>query len=152
MNQATRDGITLGVALLGASLGILNFWRMMDRDRVHIRVVPRSYFHTNGGASGVCIEIINLGFIPITISQVGFTVNLKGQVFLHRSLIQDLPKRLEARTSFTAYLATGVEQDERFRSVVRAFAKTECGRRFTGSSIALRSYIKAARTAKQPSP
>lgn len=39
--MSTLAAITLGIALLGAVLGILNTWRSFDRDRVKLRVVPK---------------------------------------------------------------------------------------------------------------
>jgi hypothetical protein len=150
MDATLRDGITLGIALLGAGLGVINLWRSFDRDRVHIRVTPRGYV-TSRGQSGMCIEVINLGFIPVTITQVGFTIGNGDKWFVHRSLLEGLPVRLEPRTAFTAYLAAGEEKDEGFAGVRLAMVKTACGRMFTGNSAALRSYVQAARAAQKES-
>lgn len=151
MDAISREGITLAIALLGAVLGIINLWRAFDRDRVRVRVLPRSYV-TSHGDGGLCIEVINVGYIPITISQVGFDLSIRGKIFLHASLLKDLPKRLEPRTAFTAYLATGGEQDPAFAKVTRAFAKTACGCRFAANSKALSGVVKVARASAKKAP
>jgi hypothetical protein len=146
MSAITREGITLGIALLGAALGLINLWRAIDRDRLRVRVIPRGYI-TSHGESGVCIDVINLSFIPVTISQVGFDLK-SGEILLNATLQKDVPKRLEPRAAFTASLAAGVEKDPRFSTVTRAFARTACESRFTGTSKSLRGFIKAARASK----
>jgi len=97
----------------------------------------------------VCLEVINVGYVPITISQVGFDISIGRQIFLHAALLQELPKRLEPRAAFTAKPPTGVEKDPAFAVVTRAFAQTACGCRFTGTSKTLRGFVQAARAAAE---
>jgi len=141
-------GVAFG--LLGAVLGVLNTWRSFDRDRVRVRVVPLGYIQ-EGGVSGVCIEIVNLGFVPITVSQVGFTISGSDKQIIPLDLFyghgERLPHRLEARTAFTAYLRAGAEKHPRFATVKSAFVTTACGRRFTGRSKSLRRFVELARAA-----
>lgn len=135
----------LAFGLLGAVLGVINTWRAFDRDRVRLRVVPRFYI-TSFGEHGLCVEVINRGFVPVTVSQVAFDVGGR-QMWIHASLLKELPKRLEARTAFTASLAAGAEKDAAFARVRSALVRTACGCTFTGSSGSLRSVIKSARAA-----
>jgi hypothetical protein len=139
--------VTLSIALLGAALGLINLWRAIDRDRINLRVRPLGYMDSLGH-SGVCIEVINLSFFPVTITQVGFDLP-GGKIFIHARLQQELPKRRESRAAFTAYLPAGVEQNPVFGDVRRAFAKTACGCRFAVTSDSLRSFVKAARAAQK---
>lgn len=148
MDPATKDGITLGIALLGAALGLINLWRTFDRDRIKLRVLPQSYIHENGFA-GLCIEVVNISYIPITLKQIGFKIN-HAEKFI-QSIDAGflggvkLPHRLEPRASCTIFYPPGSEDAELFRHVTSAYAKTACGRIFSGRSPALGGYVKTAK-------
>lgn len=90
--------VTFGIALVGATLGILNFLIERSRTRVRLRVVPKlsylmkrgfdgeetwlsstvpdSRFQAKIGAESLpfrwSIEVVNLSEFPVSISQVGF--------------------------------------------------------------------------------
>lgn len=137
--------MTLAIALLGAVLGVINLWRAWDRDRVKLRVAAQAWVDSSG-QNGLGIEVINLSYFPVTVTQVGFDRSDR-QIYLHPALLKDLPKRLEARAAFTGYLPAGADEDENFALVTRAFAKTACGCRFTAGSAALRHAVQRARAA-----
>jgi hypothetical protein len=142
-------GVTLGIALLGAVLGIINTWRSFDRDRIRVKVTP-TWSIFQDGQWCLSIEIINLGYVPITISQVGYTLRTKKARYIFLPRLQNggfLPQRMEPRTSFTAIAPFGAENDEAMRDVRRAFAQTACNRTFTGNSPALRAHVKTSRAA-----
>ncbi len=75
--MSNMDGINLGIALLGAFLGIINFIieRMRDRFRLRVRL-KFSYMSDHAGNveknPGLAIEVVNLNQYPVTISEVGF--------------------------------------------------------------------------------
>lgn len=149
--KATQDAATLGLALLGAVLGVVNLWRAISRDRIKLRVVPKWYGSLATDDTGICIEVVNLGRFPVTIHKVGFTTTADREIFhLGTSALHgaSLPHRLEAGAAFTALLPAGAEHDEAFAFVRSAFARTACGKVFTGSSKALRHLVKVARTPK----
>ena len=157
-----KGSITLAIAITGAVTGILglvfnflNTWRAFDRDRVKLKVVPRwaiLYHPATGTDHLICVEITNLSFIPITISQVGFSVSDPKNhllAFIPAPNIGDkTPKRLEPRTSMTVYVPDNVSSGGQFRAVKKAFAKTECGRSFYGTSPALKGHVKKLREDK----
>jgi hypothetical protein len=82
--QAVKELVIFGVALLGAGLGVLNYWRTVTRDRVHLRVIPRSYI-TSLGESGICIEVVNVGYLPVTLTQIGFDLKAEKKILLEAS-------------------------------------------------------------------
>ena len=134
---------------VGAVLGILNTWRALVRDRIRLRVIPMSLYYDDG-REGFGIQVVNLSFFPITVKEVGFT--LRGRDERLTFLASDiggcqLPQRMEARTSFTARLP--VRTDNQWPFIHRAYADTECGRRFTGMSPALNRKIKQIGTARR---
>jgi hypothetical protein len=96
------DSITLITAIAGATfgligtfLGVLNTWRAFERDRIRLVIIPKVYLTTDSGtlaaerfneqfetdpiwkafhtqAKDLCIEVVNRGFLPVTIREVGF--------------------------------------------------------------------------------
>ena len=150
--KATQDAVTFALALLGAVLGVVNVWRAISRDRIKVRVSPQWYGSLATDDTGVCLEVVNLGYFPITISKVGFTtstadkeISYPGTFFLNG---ESFPHRLEPRAAITAFIPAGAEHDEVFAFVRSAFVKTACGKVFTGSSKVLRHHVKAARASK----
>lgn len=142
-------GLVFGV--LGTVFGIINTWRAILHDRVWVKVVPVWVGYGNG-AEGIGIQVVNLGFIPITITHIGFTLRDSDE---HMPFFpQDitgcrLPERMEARTCFTAFIPLAACNHPNFSRVHRAYADTACRRRFTGTSKALRQYVKGRGARKQ---
>jgi len=142
-------GSVFGV--LGATLGIINTWRAFDRDRVRLIVRPLWMLFPNKTHT-LCIEVINKGYVPVTVTQVGLTMRDKQKSFIF-DVVQpgdSLPKRLEPRTAVTFVAPSGTENDPRFSEVRAAFARTACECRFIGTSAALRAAISNARAVRLP--
>ena len=139
--------ITLSIAILGAALGVLNFWRSVVRDSYRVKVIPK--FWTSEASNGICIEVINLGNFDITIIEVGIQLRNDTRLAVHSCYTNTkrLPERLEARTSLTVYAAPGTEDDPRLAGGLYAYAKTSCGKRFKGRSGFLKQAIRKAGTA-----
>jgi len=156
---------TLIIAIVGAItgvsgliLGILNTWRAFDRDRLKLKVSPRwaIFSHPMTGTGHLlCVEVINMSYLPVTISQVGFTVSEPKDHFLAflpvPNMGDTLPKRLEPRTSLTVYVPERVSSGEGFDKVEKAFAKTECGHSFYATSPALKGYVQELRVKAEKS-
>jgi len=136
--------VTFGIALLGAVLGIINTWRNINRDRVRLRVTPKQAIpfgaaeltHPN---INFCIDVINLSFFPLTISEVGVLhkgLDSRGAVFQPITLDgTSIPRKLEAREAVSFYMEYPQPRDG--HPLVSAYAKTSCGRMFKGISPAL---------------
>ena len=153
-----KDDITLCIAILGAVTGIvglilsvMNTWRAFDRDRVKLKVQARCAIISRpiGGTNDLlCVEVTNVGFVPVTVSQVGFNLRKPRKHFLafipEQGISDPLPKRLEPRTSMTIFVPNHVSSEDQFGFVTTAFAKTQCGESFTSGSKALKSYVKRA--------
>ena len=121
MNIDIIQAITIAVALLGAVLGILNTWHNLKKDKVKLRVYPsnaykfsQTYSGEVNDEEGVSIDVTNLSFIPITITEIGFanfylfTGKLKGKKSIPlniESLVGiTLPHRIEPRDSVSFFL------------------------------------------------
>jgi len=137
-----RDTITLSVAILGAVLGVLNFLRSVSRDGVRLKVIPK--FWMNDIEQGVLIEVINLGFYAVTITEVGIDLEGDRRLALHHcySGNTSLPMRLEPRASLT--MLAGNETDKNLPLIrsSKAFARTACGLNIKGTSPFLKATIK----------
>lgn len=147
------DGITLSIAVLGATLGLMNTWRNFDRDRVKLQVIPKHAVPVGAIAHQpiqLCIDVTNFSTFPLTITEVGVlyhSTSKRGAVI--NPIIIDggpFPRKLEPRTSFTAYLAEEAISDMDDYSVRCVYAQTDCGVMVTGNSPALQQLIKAKHT------
>jgi hypothetical protein len=149
-SMTTTELVTLPLAVLGAVLGVINTWRGLDRDRVKLRVVPKIALAATPGLDPrprLCIEVTNLSTFAVTISEVGFLQRgTDHRMALVQPILPDggpFPRRLEARSGFTAYFAPGAEAREGFANVTKAYARTECGEWRHGKSKALSAFVKA---------
>ncbi|WP_125900957.1 hypothetical protein [Methylobacterium indicum] len=139
-----KDFITLGAALLGAGLGIMNTWNTINARRVRLRVRPADAISVPQGNRMFSIEVVNLSTFPVTITEVGLTdgpKNIdKGARFVIGNPIlidgKPWPRRLEVRESVSAYFDPRQLAGQGI-SIGRAFARTSCGEVAYGTSPAL---------------
>jgi hypothetical protein len=135
-------GLVFGV--LGAVLGVINTWRAISRDRIKVSITV-VWIISQRDTEGMGIEITNLSFMPITISRVGFTVRGSDE---HMPILDGIfgggrfPHRMEPRTQITAFVSAAAYEHANFARVHKAYVETACGKRFTGSSNALRGQIQ----------
>jgi hypothetical protein len=163
----TRDEITLAIAILGAGLGIINFFIDLWRNRLSLNVVPRLYASAVGGGSyswnisdrsmikrgelssegRLCVEVQNDGNKEVTVDAVGFM--RKGSA--HRFVIlrpilsnnKDLPVRLQPGESFLAYSSFTPEELWKSQGPIDyAIAETATDRVFKGTSPILEEIKK----------
>ena len=148
-----KDAVTLSLASIGAVLGVLNTWRAYDRDRPRLRVIPKHAIPVGGADPRLtfCIEVINLSTFPLTVAEVGLLYHgTKQRAAIVYPALADgggWPRRLEARSAVTAYLS-GEGLDARTHRIRCAYAKTDCGLTFEGTTPALRQLAGQGRTAQ----
>jgi hypothetical protein len=135
-----KDYITLGAALLGAVLGIMNTWNAMSARRVRLRVRPVHAFPPSGEPM-FAIEVLNLSNFELTVDEVGFTLNgnklKKGRrAAIPRPIVIDgepWPRRLKPRESVSLYF----HRPDPSEPIGKAYASTACGEVRYGDSPAL---------------
>lgn len=139
------SGMTLGIALVGAVLGVLNTWRNFDRDRPKLRVTPVHAIPVGGyggvhPAIGFGIEVINLSPFPVTVREVGFLHSgLSDRAVVVQPVTTDnkgTPRRLEPREAVSFFME--LPGRRKGRPLRCAYASTACGLTFTGTSGALK--------------
>lgn len=131
----TLQAITLGIAVLGAVLGVLNTWRTFSNDRVRLRVREHGMATTDGDR-GIGIEIVNLSTFPVIISTMGLHLTAGAR---HIQLVEPffllggkLPYRLEPRAACTAFQPIGALPEDVWTIVKHAYVTTACGVTKTG--------------------
>jgi len=97
--------LTLGIAVLGATLGVFNAVWLIRKDTVRLKVryvtiyLPRTDVWTGA------VEVVNTGYLPVTVNEVAFHFDRrsKTRAAVITDLLQrtQLPHRLEARTAIS---------------------------------------------------
>ena len=143
------NAITLFIAVLGAVLGIMNTWRNINRDRVRLRVTPKQaspYGAIAHQPIKLNIDITNLSTFSLIITEVGVLyhgTSKRGAVV--SPIILDggeFPRKLEPRTSVSAYMPSDILNKMDGHSVKCVYATTDCGVTIRGNSPALKQLIK----------
>lgn len=146
------NNITLVIAIIGAVLGIINTWRDYSKDRINVRVETRGSILADGYGNTqhrLCVEVVNLSFMPVTISQISFTLHGdKKNSFRFFPEFMDnkgkLPRTLEARNSFTAFVPYSAYTKEIIDTLNAPYIETACGKRFKGRGMPVHSAMKDA--------
>ena len=144
MAWEVKDQLTFGVAVVGATLGVLNTWRGILKDRAKIKVTPKLWLDGQG-RSGLCIDAVNLSAFDLTISQVGLNIGGKKRLaFPFYSIGDKTPILLVPRSCVCFYVKPGCIDNRDMKKVKGAIAITACGRIFHGKSPALKSLVRKA--------
>lgn len=137
------ESITFAIAVLGATLGVVNTWVGLSKEKVKLVVTPKHVIPVGGAPKHLtfCIEVVNLSAFPVTVSEVGiYYSGTDRRSVIHNPVTSDggpFPRRLEPHSGVSLY-------SERPRSVIDgnkikyAFAKTDCGVVRKGNSPALK--------------
>ncbi len=139
-------GITLGIAILGAALGVINTWRSVDASRVKLKVTPGHAISVGAPAPLLefYIAVTNLSTFPVTIEEVGvfYRGTQKRDVFPAQVFNDDggWPRRLEPRSSVSVYAAR--PENLPGHRIKSAYARTSCGVTAVGRSPALRQIAR----------
>jgi hypothetical protein len=145
------DFMTIGCAVLGAGLGIINTLTNLDQRRVKLRVTPKLSVHSESGAyshttellpnGAPAVEVINLSAFPVTIAEAGFKLKGgDGRVIPIPPCVIDnkpWPRRLESRESVTVYFSGNQSFP---KNLGRAYATTDCETTRYGDSPALKKF------------
>ncbi|HEY4547739.1 MAG TPA: hypothetical protein VIG90_15140 [Pedomonas sp.] len=147
-----KDALTLGLAVLGAVLGVMNTWNAISQRRLRLRVRPAVATAVGTGFRAFSIEVINLSSFAVTISEVGIVYGrARGKrprraALLNPSLTSGgkLPIRLEPREAFSAHFNPG-DFAGKGAHLGLAYAATSCGEIAYGDSPALKQLRQALR-------
>ncbi len=145
-----QEIVTLILGTVGTVLGLVNTYVQLNTRRVRLKVIPSSALVVAAGAltnvndhiagGGLAIEVVNLSAFAVTVTEVGYTAPNRSRVVIREPLMGDakpLPRRLEPRESFTAYV---VDLTYIPSNIGRAYARTACGETRFGNSAALKAF------------
>lgn len=167
------DIVVAACALVGAALGIYNWFHARSQERVHLSVNPSAAYQIGTDYRGrhavkrsenhlidgrvpeiIAVEVTNLGHFDVTIKEVGFALRWsRGRLAVPIPLWDDeaLPRRISRREAFTLWLATApLRQLPSPRRVRRVYVTTACGQTAYGSSRALRHTVRALGRSSSP--
>jgi hypothetical protein len=148
--MSIAEVITLCIAVIGALLGVINTFHILNRDRIKLEVKPVLLMATFGPVAGVGtigITVINLSFVPVTVKEVGFVLPENKVLVPLQPWTTDggpYPRKLEPRTSFTVGFSEQPSDITGFEKALCAFAKTACGIKFKGTSPAFKQAVREA--------
>ncbi len=152
-SSGLKDFLTIGCAVLGAVLGVINYVSALNERRVKLRVIPKMAVALPTGFfshrtellpnSAPAIEVINLSAFPVTISEAGFTLRHQtDRLVCHGTSPVDnkpwLPRRVESRESVTVHFLFAPSDFP--KNLHRAYAETDCQERRFGNSPALKKF------------
>jgi hypothetical protein len=142
--------ITLSIALVGATLGIINTWHALSRDKVKLRVVPKIATPVGYGVPDVnfCIEVVNLSSFSVYIDEAGVLFSGTSQrgaiinpIFAKRNNNEEgWPLKLEPRESTTVYAK--LDGDITERKIESVYVTTQCGIQKAVKSKIIHSYFQ----------
>jgi hypothetical protein len=139
---------------VGTLLGVWNLVQTLLQRRVRLKVVPKSTaIRGNAFLSSVrellpngfaCIQVTNLSAFPVTVAEVGFSLNRdNGRAFIVPDPMNLLPKRLEPRESLDVRGTRMLGFPDRAKL---AYATTQCGHTSYGDSPVLSEWRKTVAT------
>ena len=138
------DWVTLAIAIIGAVLGVINsYYSWLDRS-VRLKVTPA--WSVAPEFTGMSITVTNSSKFPITVIEIGFTLDRSRASLPKRMMIPEErlysgsqePTRLEPHSAKTiSFAIDGLESYE----IAQAYALTDTGLIARGSSGALKQFI-----------
>lgn len=139
-----KDYVTEAAAAVGAALGLMNTWNGLNQRKVRLRVRPAHAFGVPDGRHMVSIEVINLSTFPLTITEVGFTLdNNRLDVGERAAMAPPIlidggiwPRKLQPREAVTGLC---YPEQLQWQRVGKAYARTACEEVRYGTSPALKS-------------
>ena len=149
-----KEAITLGIAIVGAVLGILNLLRDIYKTRrqsqIQVKIIPKLGFIRDGcmisnmttvpdPSAFLVVEVINNSYFPIFVQGLYLVteVHKYGECFVSRPLVtsdKSLPLKLERHESATLYAPPQTVRELILMGARAVYIKTSSNQRFEGTS------------------
>lgn len=142
--KAVLDYVTLGIAVFGAVLSVVNTWLVWHPQRTRLRVVPK-VARVNGQSLRLCVEVTNLSGHEVRMSMLCLCIRgnpVRLALKPERVPGDEMGDSLMPRASVTLFIPDGARKHEQFGRINFVEIKTACGHTFRGRSPALRWYVK----------
>lgn len=139
-------GAVTGIA--GTLLALWSIWRQLDQDKVKLRVEAKhAFLAAEPRVRRFCIEITNLSAFPVTIQEASvLRRDEKSRAYCFAyftSTREQLPIRLEPRTSVSIFMHPEFHLSEDFKASVCAYVKTACNEVFHSDRDAFKNFLSA---------
>lgn len=130
--------VSIVLASVGAILGTINTSYLLFKDKVRLKLQIRAAVFAKGSEildnHVYCLEVTNLGFVPITLREAGFLLpdgtKRKIPLIFQNAHGVKLPYRLEPRSAASIYASAEETKGIKEHNCKRAFVKTDCGKQF----------------------
>lgn len=123
--------LTLGIAVLGATLGVFNAVWLIRKDTVRLRVQYVTIYVPGVDTWTGAVEVTNVGYLPVTVKEIAFH---KGRLAKRRAVVVTdflqqtaLPHRLDARTQITIAVQPDILEMVGSRRFTWCSTATACG-------------------------
>ena len=141
--------VGLAVALAATAVGVLNHGRLIDQDKVKLRVVPHCALSEEmPDREFLALTITNLSVFPITLKEVGILFDERKQraISVHAVASDGGPvtRRMDPRTSVGICFPPEFLRDPRFQTAECAYATTDCGETVESIGPALKEMVAEA--------
>jgi hypothetical protein len=159
-----KDIIVALTATIGMALGIYNFFKERRKDKVRLKITPKSVmqiidgerrhsltntgeFNPNRNAGLFGMDIVNMSQFPVTIKHAGFIrKGTDNRLTIVIPIIDDgkeWPRKLEPREAVSIYgnLHELIKSNS-LHLIKSAYAETACGHVGKGTSGALKDLIE----------
>lgn len=166
MNAVPWTVIISAIALI---IGAGTYWKSHRKDKVQLKVIPKLYKHVENAVlcstripddmseiwHGLCVEIVNVGFIAATIQEIGLRIKENGDikviVFPQGQFPNNEkpPKRLEPKSSIVYYIPSPEPQSILHEGLPFAkcfFVRTACGITIDANSKVTKWLIAKGKT------
>jgi len=149
MNLIT--GITLGIALVGLVLSVINTMHSLNRDRIILQVIPE--WTNEFSRPFLRVKVINLSHIAVSIEEIGFSLSRRRnskKIPLTDIIPTDesplpFPYVLQPKLSVPIIVSEEIIASKEFKDVKYAYARTSDGSTFKGNSNALKQVVNEAK-------
>ena len=136
MEISPADIVSLSVAVIGCTLGVVNFVVDLVRHRPHAKVTFHEAIETDGYIRHV-IDIVNVGCVPIVVRQVGLDCGSAGFIPVDAPFKGGAipPIRIDPGDCATIGLKVRTYLNRDASSALRAFVEIPGGDRFYSKAI-----------------
>ena len=162
MNLEPKDIFSISLGAYGAILSTYATIRIVLKDRVKLKIIPKIYGRLPDGArmtlrddanlndnwEGLCIEVVNVGSVAASVDQIGLETNDPDLPHMIKTSLQftddkiKLPHTLEPKTKLVALWPTPpLAFKLGLYNIKRAYVITSCDKTFTGNSPIIKRLI-----------
>ena len=135
--EILREDVTLGLAILGISIGIFNTWRSFRLSRTRLKIECDWVFDVPGvGYKAFCVTVRNCSGFDIVVESISFhALGKKGRIsyWMNKHAESAIPRKVAGRSSQSFILSPHFHKDQHFDQIHKVRVETGDGEVRTAS-------------------